>query len=52
MGQLSENVELEPGRKKEVTKDHIEKIDFQDIFSAVVNWPISEFYRAFVCIMR
>ena len=34
------------------TKDHIEKIDFQDIFIAVVNWPISEFYRTFVCIMR
>ena len=33
-------------------KDHIEKIDFQDIFIAVVNWPISEFYRAFVCTMR
>ena len=24
------------------TKDHIEKIDFQDIFIAVVNWPILE----------
>ena len=33
-------------------KDHIEKIDFQDIFIAVVNWPISELYGAFVCIMH
>ena len=33
-------------------KDHVEKIDFQGIFIAVVNWPISEFYRAFACIMR
>ena len=34
------------------TKDYIEKIDFQDIFIAVVNWPIAEFYVAFVCIIR
>ena len=33
-------------------KDHIEKIDFLDIFIAVVNWPISELYGAFVCIMH
>ena len=33
-------------------KDLIEKIDFQDIFIAVVNWPISELYGAFVCIMH
>ena len=33
-------------------KEHIEKIDFQDIFLAVVNWPISELYGAFVCIMH
>ena len=33
-------------------KDHIEKIDFQEIFIAVVNWPISEFFWAFVCIIR
>ena len=29
-------------------KDHIEKIDFQEIFIAVGNWPISEFDGAFV----
>jgi len=28
-------------------KDHIEKIDFQENFIAV-NWPMSEFYGAFV----
>ena len=26
-----------------VSKDHTEKIDFQEIFIAVVHWPISEF---------
>jgi len=31
---------------------YIEKIDFQDIFIAVVNWPISELYGAFVCTMH
>ena len=34
-----------------MSKDHIEKIDFQDIFFAVVNWPISKLYGPFVCIM-
>ena len=33
------------------SKDHIEKIDFQEIFIALVNWPISEFYGAFVCVI-
>ena len=33
-----------------LTKDHIEKIDFQEVIFAVVNWPNSELYRAFfVC---
>ena len=32
------------------TKDHIEKIDFQVLIFAVVNWPNSELYGAFVCI--
>ena len=36
----------------EQTKDYIEKIDFQDPFFAVVNWPISEFYGVSVCIMH
>ena len=31
------------------TKDHIDEIDFQEPFFVVVNWPISEFYGAFVC---
>ena len=34
------------------TKDHIEKIDFQEIIFAVVNWPKSELYGAIVCIIR
>ena len=34
------------------TKDHIEEIDFQEPFFIVVNWPISEFYGAAVCIMH
>ena len=34
-----------------LSKDYTEKIDFQDIFIAVVNWPISELYGGFVCIM-
>ena len=34
------------------TKDYIEKIDFQDIFITVVNWPFSELYGAFVWIMH
>ena len=33
-------------------KDHIEKIDFQELIFAVVNWPNSELYGAFVCIMH
>ena len=33
------------------TKDHIEKIDFQELIFAVVNWPNSELYGAFVCII-
>ena len=37
---------------KVVSKDCIEKIDFQDPFFAVVNWPISEFSGASVCIMH
>ena len=32
-------------------KDHIEKIDFQELIFAVVNWPNSELYGAFVCII-
>ena len=35
-----------------ILKDHIEKIDFQEIFIAVVNWPNSELYRAIVCTTR
>ena len=38
--------------RKVGTKDHIEKIDFQELIFAVVNWPNSEFYGAFVCIIR
>ena len=34
------------------TKDYIEKIDYQELFIAVVNWPNSELYGAFVCIMH
>ena len=34
------------------TKDHIDKLDFQEHIFAVVNWPNSEFYRALVCIMH
>ena len=34
-----------------LSKDHIEKTDFQEISIAIVNWPISEFYGAFVCII-
>ena len=30
------------------TKDHLEKIDFQELIFAVVNWPNSELYGAFV----
>jgi len=33
------------------SKDHIEKIDFQELIFAVVNWPNSELYGAFVCII-
>ena len=33
-------------------KDYIEEIDFPKTFFAVVNWPISEFYGASVCIMH
>ena len=33
------------------TKDHIEKIDFQELIVAVVNWPNSELYGAFVSII-
>ena len=32
-------------------KDHIEKMDFQELNFAVVNWPNSELYGAFVCII-
>ena len=35
-----------------LTKDYIEKIDFQELIFAIVNWPNSELYRAFVCIMH
>ena len=35
-----------------IGKDYMEKIDFRDPFFAVVNWPISEFYGASVCIMH
>ena len=34
------------------SKDHIDKIDFQELIFAVVNWPNSEFYGAIVCIMH
>ena len=37
---------------REETKDHVEKIDIQELLIAVVNWPNSEFYGAFVCIMH
>ena len=33
-----------------ITKDHIEKIEFKELIFAVVNWPNSELYGAFVCI--
>ena len=33
------------------TKDRKEKIDFQELIFAVVNWPNSELYGAFVCII-
>ena len=36
----------------DASKDYTEKIDFQDIFIAFVNWPISELYGGFVCIMH
>ena len=32
-------------------KDHIEKIDFQELIFAVVNWPNSKLYGASVCKM-
>ena len=34
------------------SKDHIEKIDFQELIFAIVNWPNSELYGAFVSIMH
>ena len=34
------------------SKDHKEKIDFKKLLFAVVNWPNSELYRAFFCIMH
>ena len=34
------------------SKDHIEKIDFQELIFAVINWPNSEFYGAIVSIIR
>ena len=34
------------------SKDHIDKIDFQELIFAVVNWHNSEFYGAIVCIMH
>ena len=33
------------------TKDYIEKVDFQELIFAIVNWPNSELYGAFVGIM-
>ena len=33
-------------------KDHKNKLDFQELIFAVVNWPNSEFYGAIVCIMH
>jgi len=41
-----------PAKWRIRAKDYIEKIDFQDIFIAVVNWPISELHGAFVCMMH
>jgi len=29
-------------------KDFIEKIDYQELIFAIVNWPILELYRAIV----
>ena len=39
-------------RKCDQTKDYIEKVDFQELLFAIVNWPNSELYGAFACIMR
>ena len=36
-----DNLEFLKIYKLDSPKDHIEKIDFQEIFIAVVNWPIS-----------
>ena len=33
---------------KVYSKDHVDKIDFQELIFAVVNWPNSEFYGAIV----
>ena len=33
-------------------KECTEKIDFQELIFANVNWPNSELYRAFICIMH
>ena len=32
------------------SKDHIEKINFQELIFAVVNWPNSDFCGAIVCL--
>ena len=38
--------------ERDPCKDYAEEIDFQEPFFAVVNWAISEFYGAIVCIMH
>jgi len=40
------------GRMMVIGKDYIEKIDFQALIFAVVNWPNSELYGAFVYLMH
>ena len=54
LAQCSVSVHIHACRRGEIrnlsllfSKDHIEKIDFQEIFIAVVNWPNSELYGAF-----
>ena len=32
-------------------KDHIEKIDFQELIFAVVNWPNSELYTGHLSVL-
>ena len=41
---------LLPTHRCSTVKDRIEKIDFQELIFAVVNWPNSELYGAFVYI--